>query len=86
MLHSKQRLALIADAQGWRELLLDDGLAEIPVDGYIGILANSLADFHSDPADRIIVATALIGGHQLVTNDRLILNWGGPLNRLNSST
>ena len=86
MLHSKQRLALMTDAQSWRKLLLDDGLAEIPVDGYIGILANSLADIHADPADRIIVATALAGGHQLVTNDRLILDWSGPISRLDSST
>ena len=38
---------------------------------------------HGDPADRIIVSTAL-DGHRLVTGDRLILNWPGHLNRLDA--
>ena len=44
----------------------------------------ALVDFHRDPADRIIVATAL-QGHQLVTEDRRILAWPGPLNRLRAT-
>ena len=31
--------------------------------------AAGLAEFHADPADRLIVATAP-GGHQLVTTDQ----------------
>ncbi|MDE0269388.1 MAG: hypothetical protein OXI96_10245 [Acidimicrobiaceae bacterium] len=31
--------------------------------------------FHADPADRIIVATAIIGGHQLATADHKITSW-----------
>ncbi len=38
---------------------------------------------HGDPADRLIVATAL-GGHQLLTADQRILNWPGPLSRLDA--
>ena len=60
---------------------LGQGLIEIPVDGDIGIRATALPDFHSDPADRIIVATAL-GGHRLVTADERILAWTGNLDRL----
>ena len=40
---------------------------------------------HGDPSDRLIVATALVGGHQLVTADRLILAWSGPLRRLDAT-
>ena len=47
-------------------------LTEIPVNGEIGIRANNLPNFHPDPADRIIVATAL-EGHRLLTADELIL-------------
>ena len=36
-----------------------------------------------DPADRIIVATAL-QGHTLVTGDRTILAWDGNLARLDA--
>ena len=33
--------------------------------------------FHNEPADRFIVATALVGGHTLLTTDREILAWPG---------
>jgi PIN domain nuclease of toxin-antitoxin system len=39
--------------------------------------------FHRDPADRIIVATAL-EGHRLVTADQRMLDWPGNLNRLDA--
>ena len=67
----------------WRRELLGQGLAEIPVDGEIGIPANALPGFHADPADRIIVATAL-QGHRLVTSDERMLGWPGSLNRLDA--
>lgn len=80
LLREKGRLALLGDIAAWRARLLDQGLNEVPVDGEIGIRANALEGFHSDPADRIIVATAL-GGHRLLTADRRILAWGGSLDR-----
>ena len=83
MLHSKSRVALPIDTPMLREELLDDGLIEIPVDGEIGMRAGLLPDFHGDPADRIIVATAL-AGHTLVTSDRQIQNWTGPLERVDA--
>ncbi len=84
LMHQKGRLTLLNDLAAWRDALLRDGLVEIPVDGEIGIRANELADFHADPADRLIVATAL-GGHRLVTADRRILDWPGNLNRLDAT-
>ena len=85
LLHEKRRLTLLHDIAAWRRTLLQEGLIEIPVDGEIGIRANELADFHADPADRLIVATALVGGHQLVTADRRILEWPGPLRRFDAT-
>ena len=83
MLIGKGRLRLLTDIHSWRAALLRDGLNEIPVDGEIGIRANRIADFHADPADRIIVATAL-EGHELVTSDGRILDWPGSLSRLDA--
>ena len=80
MLRSKGRIELLRDIGSWRIDLLESGLIEIPVDGEIGIRAYSLADFHPDPADRIIVATAM-DGHLLLTADDRILEWRGDLNR-----
>jgi len=83
MLQDKGRLVLTPDLMAWRTGLLDDGLIELPVTGQIGILAVSLEDFHKDPADRLIVATAL-NGHQLVTVDENILDWPGSISTFNA--
>lgn len=83
MLHRKGRMRLLQDVTAWRTQLLDDGLVEIPVDGTIAIRANRLVGFHPDPADRIIVATAL-SGYSLLTADRHILSWDGHLKRLDA--
>ena len=83
MLRNKGRLDFPENVGLWRRELLGQGLIEIPVNGEIGIHANALSDFHPDPADRIIVATAQ-GGHRLLTADERILSWVGSLNRLDA--
>ena len=83
MLRAKGRISFPEDVGRWRLEQLAQGLIEIPVDGDIGIRASTLADFHADPADRIIVATAL-SGHRLVTADERILTWDGSLDCLDA--
>ena len=78
----KARMDLPSPVDVVYDSLIQDGLIEIAVDGKIGVRAATLSDFHKDPADRFIVATALAGGHQLVTSDRKILDWTGPLRRI----
>ena len=84
MLKGKGRLRFPDDVGTWRREQIDQGISEIPVDGDIGFRAADLRGFHGDPADRIIVATAL-AGHQLVTADRRILEWLGALNCLRAT-
>ena len=84
MLQEKGRLEVRQDVAAWRRSLLRDGLVEVPVDGAVGIRATRLAGFHSDPADRLIVATAL-EGHRLLTADRRILDWPGELSRIDAT-
>lgn len=79
----KGRLDLFIDLGVWRRDLLDRGSIEIPVDGGIATRAGMLPNIDGDPADRIIVATAL-EGHQLVTADGKILRWPGQLGRLDA--
>ncbi|MCY4623991.1 MAG: type II toxin-antitoxin system VapC family toxin [Chloroflexi bacterium] len=83
MLHGKGRIELRVDVETWRATLLRDGLVEIPVDGNIAVRAGLLTDLHRDPADRFIVATAL-GGHDLLTSDRRILDWQSELVRVDA--
>ena len=84
MLQNGGRLSLLADIGPWRTSLLEEGLVEIAVDGEVGIRAGLLQDLHGDPADRLIVATAL-EGHQLVTADHRLLEWPGRLSRLRAT-
>ena len=80
----KRQIHLLFDVAAWRRDLVSRGLNEIPVDGGIAVRAGLLPDMHGDPADRLIVATAL-EGHQLLTADLRLLQWSGPLNRLDAS-
>ena len=88
MLRQKGRLntSQVPDftATQWQQALLAHGFYEIPVDGAIAAHAGELDDLHGDPADRIIIATALTG-HQLITADALILNWNGPIDAFPAS-
>ena len=68
----------------WREELLDMGLREVAVDGKIGLAAAGLHDFHPDPADRLIVATAIARAATLVTADARILDWQAELARVDA--
>ena len=83
MLKAKGRIEFPEDVALWRREQLAQGVVEIAIDGEIGIHAVGLADFHADPADRLIVATAL-RGHLLATADGDILDWTGNLRRLDA--
>jgi PIN domain nuclease of toxin-antitoxin system len=75
------RLALRQAVADWRDELLRQHLLECPVDGTIAIAAVNLDDLHRDPADRLIVATALTMEATLLTADERILAWSGSLQR-----
>ena len=84
MLVSRGRFELDLNLDDWRETLIGGGLVGIPLTGDIAIRAVRLPNLHGDPADRIIVATAL-EDHHLVTADRIILNWQGELVRVRAT-
>jgi len=73
MLQQRQRISLSLPVSQWRKELLMMGLQEIPMTGETGIVSNELENFHADPADRIITATALLENATLITADKLIL-------------
>ena len=75
MLVEKQRLTFQIELDVWRAELLQTGLQEIPVQGSTAIRAGQLKSFHGDPADRMIVATAIENSATLITADEKILLW-----------
>jgi PIN domain nuclease of toxin-antitoxin system len=72
--HRRGRLELPLDtpAEWFAAVLEQHGLREIPVDSRIAAGAVSLPPLHTDPADRILVATAQTQGLTLLTPDALI--------------
>lgn len=64
----KLRLPSPAD-QWYAEVLEHHGLEEIPVSGSIAIASARLPRLHTDPADRLLVATAIEEGLALITPD-----------------
>ncbi len=75
MLVEKGRLEFTIELDVWRRDLLQNGLQEISLSGAAAISAGQLHNFHGDPADRMIVSTALENSAILVTADKKILNW-----------
>ena len=85
MLHAAKRLRLPQSPAAWRTQLLATGLIEFPVDGEIAMLSVHLDLSHKDPADRIIVATAIAKGAALMTADTKLLKWKSTLKRHDAS-
>ncbi len=77
LLVAKRRLQLTIEVSDW--IAKSERLPFvkfIPIDNAIAVKSVSLPKpFHSDPADRIIVATATTIGASLVTKDERILNY-----------
>ena len=77
LLVDKGRLELSIDVRDW--VRKTEGLPFvnfIPVDNTISLRSVTLpGQFHSDPADRIITATAMTMGLPLVTRDDKILDY-----------
>ncbi|MCS6995926.1 MAG: type II toxin-antitoxin system VapC family toxin [Casimicrobiaceae bacterium] len=85
MLVDRARLQLPHTPAAWRARWLAAGLTEIPLDGRIAVAATQLNDFHRDPADRFILATANDLAQPLLTADRQLLAWRGPGERLDAT-
>ncbi len=77
LLDSKKRISLSMDCDQWvREAVTIPGLRVVPISMSIAVHSTRLpGEFHGDPADRILVATAKIEGARLLTKDRKILGY-----------
>lgn len=85
MLHARGRITLPKSPLGWRGELIAAGLVECPIDGDIAILAADLERLHKDPADRLIVATAISHRAMLFTADERLLKWKHALKRADAA-
>ena len=75
MLVREGRYALDIPIDRWCADLIAAGLVEAPLDAVAAGQAAGLPDLHEDPADRMIAATAMRLGAQLVTPDARLIEW-----------
>ncbi len=71
------RLALAISPNAFvNQLFAHSDASEVPVNREIAFAAGSLpGELHGDPADRLIVATAIVAGLRVMTRDRHILEY-----------
>ena len=70
---SKGRLTLTAPLEEWVKSALFPQISLLPITPEIACDAYRIPDFHGDPADRVIAATARIHQLILITSDKLII-------------
>jgi PIN domain nuclease of toxin-antitoxin system len=76
MLVSRGKLQLPLPASEWlQEALGNSGVESLPVTCEIASRSVSLAEIHRDPADRIIIATALVHDAKLASIDAVFPNY-----------
>ena len=75
---SRGRITLDRAPLEWIEQALALPRVELlPLSPVVAVKATQHGPFHGDPADRLIVATAVVAGAALVTKDKNILAYGG---------
>ena len=79
MLVAKKRLTLDRPVSRWRLDALRMGISEVQLDGELAVDSVDLTGLHNDPMDRFIAATAIKTKATLITSDRALLSWKGPL-------
>ena len=52
------------------------GMKELPLDNTVMLRSSALPEIHKDPADRFIIATALLNDCVVVTGDRRFPKYG----------
>jgi len=73
MLAARNRIVLDRDPVTWMDdALTTEGIELLPLTPAVAVASAQLGTFHGDPADRLIVATAITHGAVLVTKDERI--------------
>ena len=78
MLVARQRIGFKMDVQDWIDMALRrPKIHLLNLEPKATVLSTRLpGQLNGDPVDKLIAATCLIHGMQLVTKDRKITNWG----------
>lgn len=75
MLVEARRIKLQTSVSAFRTKVFERGIRELGIDGEIAIAAGELPRAHNDPADRVLVASAISRDLTLMTADATLLDW-----------
>ena len=67
------------DPRVLRRGLLENGYTELPVSGVHAVAVDLLPPIHKDPFDRMLIAQAQIEGIMLLTADKTVGRYQGPI-------
>lgn len=70
------------DARLLRRGLLDNGYGELPITSEHAVNTEHLPELHKDPFDRILIAQASVEGITLLTDDRRVAAYPGPVRKV----
>ena len=73
------RADFTVDAGVLRRGLVENGYEELAISGAHACRVASLPPAHRDPFDRMLVAQAMVEGVELLTADRALAGYGGPV-------
>lgn len=65
-----------------RRGLLDNGYTELPITSEHAVHVEGLPDLHKDPFDRLLLAQALVEGITLLTTDKQLARYRGPVRKV----
>src|SRR5690348_8293701 len=67
------------DVSSLRRSLFDNEYEELPVTGAHAAALGGLPPIHKDPFDRMLIAQAAVEGLTLLTSDRTVAKYPGPI-------
>jgi PIN domain nuclease of toxin-antitoxin system len=70
------------DARELRSGLLNNGYTELPITSEHAIAVYGLPPIHKDPFDRLLIAQATVEGITLLTADRQVAEYPGPIRKV----
>jgi PIN domain nuclease of toxin-antitoxin system len=70
------------DPSLFRRNLLDNGYIEMPITSEHAVAVFNLPPIHRDPFDRILIAQAIFEGLLLLTHDRKVAQYPGPIRKV----
>lgn len=70
------------DPRVLRRGLLENGYVEMAVTGAHAVAVDLLPPIHKDPFDRLLIAQARVEGLTLLTADRIVARYPGPIRAL----